>query len=140
MSADLKALFAGKEVLADGETMTIKPFPFGKWPVALEKVAGLLPFVEAGDLIGLASAGGERVIELMMLATGKPREWFDTLDPGAGIDILAALVEVNRDFFEQKVRPHLEALFPRAKSSITETSSESSSDTGTPGMPSKDTP
>lgn len=142
MSNDLQSLLGSKSVIASGETLTIKAFPFGKFPTVLEKIADLLPFLETGDMLGLVTQGGENVIALMMLATGKSREWFDTLDPAEGVDLVTAVVEVNKRFFEQKVKPLLDRMKKQSvvEKPITESLSDALSDTDTAGTQSKATP
>lgn len=118
--SEIQTLFPGKEVtISTGETITIKPFTFGQLPKALklsQKIGqSLASAYNDGKLTDSKQAitsaiecladGGEEIIELVMLATGKPRTWFDTVPGEDTIDILNAFVEVNKDFFTQKIIP-----------------------------------
>lgn len=49
---------------------------------------------------------------MMCLATDQTPEFFDTIDPDEGIKIIVAMVEVNKDFFVQKVLPMLSEIAP----------------------------
>ena len=118
--SEIQTLFPGKEVtISTGETITIKPFTFGQLPEALklsQKIGqALASAYNEGKLtdakVAVTSAlevladGGEDIIKLVMLATGKKRDWFDTVPGEDTIDILNAFVEVNKDFFIQKIMP-----------------------------------
>ena len=118
--SEMQTLFPGKELtLSTGEKITIKPFTFGQLPKALklsQKIGqALANAYNEGKLtdskVAVTSAlevladGGEDIIELVGLATGKKREWFDTVPGEDTIDILNAFVEVNKDFFIQKIMP-----------------------------------
>lgn len=123
--SEIQTLFPGKEVtLSTGETITIKPFTFGQLPKALklsQKIGqALADSYNAGKLsdakvavsaaIEVLAEGGEEIIELVGLATGKPRAWFDTVPGEDTLDILNAFIEVNKDFFTQKVLPKVMGL------------------------------
>lgn len=59
------------------------------------------------DALSLLESGGEDILTLMGLAIGKPREWFDTVDPDDGVLLLADIVGVNADFLSRRMLPAL---------------------------------
>src|SRR5580765_8276256 len=79
MSDDLKALFPGQDVIAGGEKFTVTPFKFGQLPRVSKCLAAIAGNLKGGNLVEIAAAGGEELIELVSLAVAKPRAWFDGL-------------------------------------------------------------
>ncbi len=120
MSNELKVLFPGKDVtLSTGEVITIKPFTFGQLPRAIklgQKIGGAVMeaskqgrFGESngGAAMAIIAEGGEDLIALIGLGINKNREWFDTLQGDDGLTLTIAFLEVNVDFFTQKMLPSL---------------------------------
>lgn len=152
--ADLDVLFpAGKEIQAGGETLIIKPLKFGQLPQASRLLAPVSKQIAAAfkasgeqtladvaaQLVELMAESGEDVLRALGFFLGKPREWFDALDPDEGIALLYAVIEVNADFFNRRVLPLL--VTPAAANPQTgEKSSDSSSQTGTVQPTSATTP
>lgn len=128
MSEDLKALFPGQEVDAGGETITVSPFVFGQLPKVAKCFASIKGVIESGNLIEIASAGGEDLLELLCLAANKPRKWFDKLPSDEGLNLMAAVIQVNRDFFVQRMNPTLQRL------------TQAMGGTGAPSLPASSVP
>lgn len=125
---DIETLFPGKEItLSTGETITIKPFTFGQLPKALklsQKVAQLLANsynegkltdskVAVANVIEILGESGEDIILLIGMSANKDRAWFDTVPGEDTIDILNAFIEINMDFFTQKVMPKVSSLIQK---------------------------
>jgi hypothetical protein len=112
MTDELKTLFPGKEVEIAGKKMVIKPFSLGQIP----KVAGLFgklgpALAESnGNIIKMIELGGEPMLDMLALSANKPRSWVDALEPDQGIDLIAAVIEQNKEFFAKKMGPALEKL------------------------------
>lgn len=132
MSEELKTLFPGRDVVvvADGkeESIRISPFPFGQIPKVTAVFSDLAPvFLAAkGDMLFIISEGGESVMKILSIAAKKPREWFDTLSADSGVDLLQAVVEENKEFFEKKMGPKLEKLISSASPKAPEALGEAS--------------
>ncbi|MGZ3325698.1 MAG: DUF6631 family protein [Xanthobacteraceae bacterium] len=139
MSDDLKALFPGREVAAGGETIKVSPFVFGQLPKVAKCFASIKGVIEGGNLIEIASAGGEDLLQLLCLAANKPRAWFDTLPSDEGLSLMAAVIQVNRDFFVQRMSPVLQRL-TQAVNGTGALSSPDSSAPATDGATSQATP
>jgi hypothetical protein len=103
---------------SDGETFQevgkptkvfVRPLPFRRWLTALSHVGNVLAHFPAGDfdlsnpqqlavwIIQLLGACPDDVIGVACLA----------IDLDEGVKIILAVVEVNKDFFVQKVLPQL---------------------------------
>lgn len=107
-------LFPGREVkLSTGETVFVRPITFAQLAKAgmhLEKIiapamtAGVLTDngdVDLSNLLGLVTAGGGHVNELILMcvrdADGEPvtRAWLEAVSIEDGIELARALIEVN---------------------------------------------
>lgn len=111
----------------------IRPLPFRRWPVALTHITNLFQYMpqngidlesEAALAVWVTSvlgSAGDDLFAIIELATDKPAAFFDLLDPDDGLKIAMAVVEVNKDFFVQKVLPLVQQYLPAAKEAIAET-------------------
>ena len=107
MSEDLKVLFPGQEIAAGGETFMVTPFVFGDLPKVAKCFAVIQSKIKGGNLVEIAAEGGEDLIQLLCIAIKKPRAWFDTIASDEGLQLMATVIEVNRDFFVQRMSPVL---------------------------------
>lgn len=104
MAELVEILGGGESVTAAGETITVRPIKFGQLPQVLKHVGALFSSLE-GDELNITRAlteGGEDVLAILAIVTGKPREWFDSLEMDEGIALLTAAVRVNSDVFQKK--------------------------------------
>jgi hypothetical protein len=113
---DLKTLLpASVEFEFNGESVTVRPYTFGQMLKVLPHF-GLLSALLSGQLdAGLMMECGESCLELISIATGKSRGFVEGLDPAQGLELLGAIVEVNGDFFLQRLRPSLENLIQKVE-------------------------
>lgn len=115
---DIKTILPQSRTLTiGGESITLRPFLFNQLPQILPKLGVLLALVEDGQAAVLM-AGPELLADihdLFALATGKPKEWIEQLDAQAGIELTAALAELNEGFFRAVLEslPKLTAVMDR---------------------------
>lgn len=117
MSNELAQLFpTGKELSIRDENLTIKPFKFGELPRVFKAIEPLTVTLatmmstkqlDVSAIGTLLAEGGDNVLDLIAIGARKPRAWVDQLELDEGIDVLAAVLEVNADFFVHKVLPRL---------------------------------
>ena len=144
MSEDAKVLFPGKEVtLTTGEKITVEPFTFIEVMTSAAKYArsfagALKAASETGELqvLDVIAEGGEDVLKLVKLAVKKPHDWWVTVLPDDGLALTTAVLQVNKDFFTERLQGPLEALMK----AIGEPSSPVSSEPVTTGETSSTTP
>lgn len=117
MTQDMKELEelqpATSSVVVGGETVEIKPFMFVQLLQALKYMANMIedlnPYQDKEvQTFRLIASHPEEVLGLLMLATGKPREWFNTIDSKAGVALALETYKVNSDFFIREVQPLLD--------------------------------
>ena len=113
---ELEVLFPeGNTVTIQQENITIKPFKLGQLPKVfrlIQPVSALIfaamkdqSLVTIDTIMNIMGEGGDNIIELLAVACNKPREWADNLEMDESVDLFAALIEVNTDFFIHKVLP-----------------------------------
>jgi hypothetical protein len=107
----------GEVVKVNGEDIHIKPFTFGQLLKALKHLSNIGNSFTTGEnlddtsaLLRVFSYHTEDVMGLLILATGKDKEFFENLDPEIGIDLAMAAWRVNQDFFAQKLAPKIQQM------------------------------
>ena len=91
-----------REVTVRGENIRVEEFEIEQLPQLLRLVQGLFEQAKGSAVTGaLLSQSGEIGIQLAMLATGKPREWFKRLPLGDGLALYSAVIATNESFFGQ---------------------------------------
>lgn len=101
------------------ETLTITPFVWKQFREVAKLVQPIKMHTdEKGelDLMKLVGDHGEEVTDIIVVATGKPKTWVDELDLVNVLQLAAAIMQVNRDFFSQKLAPQLRELAARLSS------------------------
>lgn len=123
---ELKVLFPETSVtLSTGETISLKPFTFGQLPKALSLAGSVSTLVTRAvesnnfqqEILTVIAAGGEDLLQLVSFGTGKPREWFDSLQADDGVKLTSEFLAVNFDFFTKNVLPQFEAGMAKFKRS-----------------------
>ncbi len=93
----------------DGRGLTVTPVRLGQLPAFVRAVEPFAKQLASGplDLVGLLAEHGVRVISALEAATGQPREWIESLALDDAVRLAAAVLEVNADFFVQRVLPSI---------------------------------
>lgn len=111
----------------------VRPLPMKRWFVAIKLVTGMLSAfpqvkIDLSDMSSLAMFAAQllgtthaEVVQLMSLATDQDEAFFDTIDLDEGLKIVLAVIEVNKDFFVQKVLPMIQAVAPELQAKVQET-------------------
>lgn len=94
------------KVKAFGREYEVRRFPLGKMQRAVEYIAPLgylMRSASQGDvvetLVQALAIGGPPAIGLLSVQTEEPPEWLENQDPIEGVELLAAIVEVNARYF-----------------------------------------
>lgn len=93
-----------------GKEIPIRQINVGMLPAVLRAVqplAGLLTKREQVDIKNLFLLYADECLTLIAALSGQPRTWVDSLEIDQAIELFATLLEVNLDFFTQKVLPQL---------------------------------
>lgn len=121
MSDNLSKIFPAKKITVAEMPFEIKPFSFGQLPKLMKLMEKIAPTVqlavregkekEVSTYLSILSTGGEDLLQLMADSIKAPKEFVDNLDSDEGIKLLIEFVEVNKDFFIQRVLPLIQEKF-----------------------------
>lgn len=94
-----------------GCELEILPLKVGQLPGVMRALQGidLAQGLDTAALPALIAAHGERIIEAAVIVTRMPRAEIENAEVDEFAALLAALIEVNSDFFVQRVVPALTA-------------------------------
>lgn len=111
---DLQKVIPPRHVIViNGEEITIQQFKIGKLPLVLDAVQPMVHMLlnrdkksplDISSMLMLYSAD---CLRLMAVLADRPRAWIDQLDIDDAVALLTMLIEVNLDFFVQRVLPKL---------------------------------
>jgi hypothetical protein len=113
-----KVSATGRDLMIQGEELEVKPLKFKQLLATLKHLAPILALVEQLDKDGvdtltlqhLLETVPDSLVKVASLCTGKDEAWFDLLEADEGIDVLGAVLELNKDFFVQRLKPKFDRL------------------------------
>ena len=101
---------AGIDLRIAGEAIILKPLKVGQLPAFLRVISPVMKHLSAGEINWLELFGerGDDLLAAIAIAVGKPRDWVDDLAADDAILLAAKVIEVNADFFVQRVVPTIQ--------------------------------
>lgn len=142
--AELESLVAPQaaELTIAGETLSIPPIKVKQLPAFARAAQPLFERLSNGEHLDLKLLISEieRVIEMVVVATGRERAWVDSLDLDQLIVLAEKIVEVNAAFFGQRTVPALNRAIRDLSAYLGALSSPASSPTDTGSRRSESTP
>lgn len=105
--------------LIGGKSVTVAPLKVRQIPPFLRAAGPAAQALFGGDLPGALARHGEALIQAMAVATGEPETWLGDLDADDFLRLVGEVVEVNADFFAQRVTPALEATVAKLTQALT---------------------
>jgi hypothetical protein len=119
-----------------GKTLAIVPLRVRQVPAFVRAIAPATALLSAGRIADAVALHGDGMIVAMAVATGEAEDMIGDLLPDEFLRLVAAVMEVNGDFFVQRVAPQIAALQEKAEAAMKKatsgaTSSPSSSATAT---------
>lgn len=96
-----------------GVALEVGPLRVRQIPSFARAIAPAAGLLFAGDILAAVAEHGESLITAMAVATGMEEEWLGGLTADEFLEIAAAVVEVNADFFVQRVVPMMTGLADR---------------------------
>ncbi|EYS89467.1 hypothetical protein CF68_33015 [Cupriavidus sp. SK-4] len=107
----------------------LKVKEFGPMLSALDPVfvdIGVLPdAMVAGDIVHLFTRHAEALLTAICIGARVERAWLDEQELDVPVNLFADVLSVNRDFFEQRLKPvasQLQAMFPGGSTSLSSSS------------------
>nr|WP_281720095.1 DUF6631 family protein [Nitrosomonas nitrosa] len=90
------------------ETIDITPIKMGELPALSRAVQPLAAHLSASpNWLALIAQHGDALIEVLVIAVRRPREWVATLELDDAIKLASTVFEVNTDFFIQRLLPSI---------------------------------
>lgn len=127
-----------REIVVGGKTLQITPLRVRQIPAFLREVGPAGSLLMGGNVAQAVALHGEGIARAMAVATGESEDSIGDLLPDAFLELVGVVMEVNADFFGQRVAPQIAALQKSAAARMTatkathgETPSPSLSDTAT---------
>lgn len=108
----------------------VRPLPMRRWALAMGYATKILSYLPDSGLdphdtlkmsmwmIHLIGQIPEELFAILELATDCPPAFFDSVDLDDGVRVALAVVEVNKDFFLQKVWPLLSEVAPTIRDKV----------------------
>jgi hypothetical protein len=96
------------DVTVAERTFTIDPVRVKDLPQFLAALEPVAREVASGDVLSAVAKHTSGMIEATAIGSGADRAWLGEQDMEALVALAAAVVQVNADFFVQRVMPHIE--------------------------------
>ena len=121
MSDDLIILVPDDSVATSLGEVKLSPFKFTQFPKVIQILTSYTESIDISkdldinDFVAiLTREDGEAIFQLiLMCCPGKDRAWLDELNADDGIQLLSKVIEMNLDFFIQKLTPSITKLSER---------------------------
>jgi hypothetical protein len=124
-----------REIVVGGKTLAITPLRVRQIPAFVRAVAAAAPLLMSGRIADAVALHGEGLVTAMAVATGEAEAMIGELLPDEFLLLVSVVMEVNGDFFAQRVAPQIMAIQQKAETAMKAmggaTSSPSSSGTTT---------
>lgn len=83
----------------------IEPVSVADLPAFLKAIEPIAREIAAGDLMGALMRNGEAVIQATAIGARVDRAWLGAQTPDVLVELASRVLEVNADFFVQRVLP-----------------------------------
>lgn len=93
--------------------MPITPVKVRDLPAFVAAVEPIARELASGDIVGALARHADAVIEATAIGAGVERAWLGEQTPDVLVDLAARVLEVNADFFVQRVMPRVTAAAER---------------------------
>ncbi len=101
-----------------GKHLSIEPVKVRDLPAFLAAVEPILGELAKGDVLAAIARHADRVIAAAAIGAGVERAWLEEQTPDALVEIAAAVLEVNADFFVRRVLPVIQTTAARLTQSV----------------------
>lgn len=124
------------DITIGDRTITVTPVKVAVLPDFLRAVEPIAADLSTGDIMGALARPAENLIAATALGAGVERSWLDEQEVDVLVELAAAVLEVNADFFARRLTPALlkaaEALAVIGGTGLLPASVVPGSDTATP--------
>lgn len=94
-----------QRLLIDGKTIAVDPVTVRDLPAFLAAVEPIARELMAGDVMAALAHNADRLIAAVCIGAHVERAWLDAQTADVLVELAAAVIEVNADFFARRVMP-----------------------------------
>lgn len=122
------------QVTIADKTLDIQPIKVRELPAFVAAIEPVARKLADGDLVAALAHNADRVIEATAIGAGVDRAWLDARTPEELLELAAAVVEVNADFFVRRVLPVIQRAADRLTQSVQAVSGGTSGSSPSPAQ------
>lgn len=97
-----------KTLTLDGRSITIAPIKIRHLPAFVRAVEPIAKALAQGDVLAALAQHTEALIEAVCIGAGLERAWLEEREADVLVALAAEVIEVNADFFVQRILPQIE--------------------------------
>jgi DNA replicative helicase MCM subunit Mcm2 (Cdc46/Mcm family) len=97
-----------KTLTIDGRSITIAPIKIRQLPAFVRAVEPVAKALAHGDVLAAMAQHAEALIEAVCIGAGVERAWLEEREVDVLVELAAEVIEVNADFFVQRILPKIE--------------------------------
>ncbi|MEO1752014.1 DUF6631 family protein [Thiofaba sp. EF100] len=97
-----------KTVTIDGRAITVAPIKIRQLPAFVRAVEPIAKALAQGDVLAALAQHAEALIEAVCIGAGIERAWLEEREADVLVALAAEVIEVNADFFVQRILPTIE--------------------------------
>jgi hypothetical protein len=126
-----------KRITVAGREFALLPIKMGQLAAFSAAVMPIAPFVLSGRIMEAATDHYAAMQAALAIAAKAEPEWLDDLSPEDFLELVAAVVEVNGDFFARRLTPIILVMQARIQAAVDRIGAQSSPTLAETGMPSR---
>lgn len=107
-----------RQIEVGGKSVGIMPLRVRQIPAFVREIGPAGSLLMAGRVADAVALHGDGIAAAMAVATGEDEAWIGELFADAFLDLVAAVVEVNGDFFARRVAPRIAEMQARAEAAM----------------------
>lgn len=93
----------------DGREITVAPIKIKHLAAFVRAVEPIAQAVAEGDILSALGRNADALIEAVCIGAGVERAWLEEREADVLVELAAEVIEVNADFFVQRILPKIEA-------------------------------
>jgi len=117
-------MVTARNIEVGGQVLRIAPVTIGRLPEFLAAVKPVARELAEGDILDALARNADSVINAITIGAGCDRDWLDEQEPDALVALGSAVIEVNADFFVERLLPALEAATRRVNALLDQAGGE----------------
>lgn len=97
-----------KTLTIDGREITVAPIKIKHLSAFVRTIEPIVQAVAEGDILAALGRNADALIEAVCIGAGVERAWLEEREVDVLVELAAEVIEVNADFFVQRILPKIE--------------------------------